>query len=182
MNFICSYKSPKSNNFQYISALKNFVLPKNLNKPLFIIGDLNIDLLKDQNGQFCSDKGAQLNEMCEIFKLKFFVKLPTRIAHYKNKLTNNIRTSISLIDVVLHNNELISDVVNIDCPFSDQKFVVIAINSKTCVEMDFTMTCRNLSEKNMSKIVDTIAKINFHPIKTLKTVNEKYAMFASLLL
>ena len=103
-------------------------------------------------------------------KILNFVQLPTSIAHYKNKLTYNIRTS--LIDVVLHNNELISDVVNIDCPFSDQKFVVIAINSKTCVEMDFTMTCRNLSEKNMSKIVDTIAKINFHPIKTLKTVNE----------
>ena len=62
MNFKCSYKSPKNNNYQYISNLENFILSKDLCKPFFIIGDM--DLLKEKTGLFLTDKGVQLHEMC----------------------------------------------------------------------------------------------------------------------
>ena len=182
INFICTYKSPKNNNFQYISNLENFFLSKDLSKPFFVIGDLNMDLLKDKTGSFYTDKGVQIHEMCENFNFKNFVNCPTRIAQYKDKVTRVVRTSTSLLDVVLHNSDLIQEIINVDCPFSDHKFVLFSINVKSIKTNEFMISCRNLSEKNMPNIVNAISEIDFGFIKKLRTVNEKYSAFSSALL
>ena len=98
INFVCTYKSPKNNNFQYISNLENFFLSKDLSKPFLIIGDLNMDPLKVKTGRFYTAKGVQLHGMSENFNFKNFVNCPTRIAQYKNKVTDVVRTSACLFD------------------------------------------------------------------------------------
>ena len=60
--------------------LENFLLTRNMSKPTFIVGDLNMDLLKNDKNLFQTDKKSQMNEMCENNYLKNFVSTATRIA------------------------------------------------------------------------------------------------------
>ena len=56
--------------------------------------------------------------------LKQAVIEPTRICtkYYSN--TNQLMVSKALIDVIIHNNNLIQTVNNILCPFSDHMFIM----------------------------------------------------------
>ena len=151
--------------------LENFLLTRDMSKPTFIVDDLNMDLLKNDKNLFQTDKRSQLNKMCENNTFKNFLLTATRIAKYIHKKTGIIRTYVSLLDVVLQNSNLIKDLRVIDCPFSDHKFVIFAINVKSSKLDNFTMSCRNLSEKNLPKIVNAISEFDFNFIKRLSTVD-----------
>lgn len=49
--FISAYKSPKIKHDEYLDALYDFLLTRDLSLPLFIIGDLNMDLLTETKSQ-----------------------------------------------------------------------------------------------------------------------------------
>ena len=68
--------------------------------PLFIVGDLNMDLV-------CS-KGADLQDFMNMNNLSNYVKDFTRIAFVTryNSVTKKFTISKSLIDVIIHNSNL----------------------------------------------------------------------------
>lgn len=50
VNFIASYKSPSYDNLTYLSKLENLLLVIDREEPIFIIGDLNMDLMNVEKG------------------------------------------------------------------------------------------------------------------------------------
>ena len=110
--------------------------------PLFIVGDLNLDLL--------ADVGIPLKQVMDNYQLRNYVEKPTRTAHrVMNRTHKAIRRSIlkqadsaapsfaeqlsihrhssTLIDVILHNGNLVEDSDVLGCPYSDHKFVVASL-------------------------------------------------------
>ena len=70
---------------------QNYVRALSMNKPIFILGDMNCNLLKD-----CPEKRA-ITDLCNDLNLKQIIKEPTRITD----------TSQSVIDVILVSTEAV---------------------------------------------------------------------------
>ena len=77
--------------------LEEFIFLLNPDEPLFIVGDLNMDLK--------SNKGGELKEFLVDNNLKNFVNDYTRIARTFYKDKKEYIESKTLIDVILHNND-----------------------------------------------------------------------------
>ena len=58
VNFISASKSPSKNKFKFLLSLESFMLTQDLSQTLLIVGDLNMDLLKNINNEFVSEKGV----------------------------------------------------------------------------------------------------------------------------
>ena len=182
LNFISAYKPPKTNNFQFLTNLENFFIGQNLSLPLFIVGDLNLDLLKTEKNEYVNDRGLQQQQLLSNYNLKNYVQGITRIGHYKNQKTGVIRTSESSIDVILHNGDLLCDSTIIGCPYSDHKFVLATINIQPMTKNCFETLSRNTSKNNMTKILDAISKVDFKFITEFQDVNTKLMAFSDILL
>jgi hypothetical protein len=127
IQFISAYKSPKHNAYQFITALEKFISGLDLNEPIFIVGDLNLDILQNYTNGYVTEKGLLLREFMDNYNLKCPILYPTRVADYHNKISGITRTSRSLIDVILHNQDLIDEIIMLDCPFSDHKMLLSSI-------------------------------------------------------
>ena len=90
--------------------MENYILALDPTTPLFIVGDLNMD--------FISNNGADLQIFMDNNHLLNFVMEPTRVCTKYYSSTNSYRTSHSLIDVVLHNDNMIINVNTLGCPFA----------------------------------------------------------------
>ena len=101
-SFVCAYRSEKFGKEGLLNAITEFILTRNMELPLFIIGDLNFDL--------SSHDGSSkiLTSWMESLNLKNYVDKPTRNAKYRMKATNTVNYTSTLLDVVLHNKNLIS--------------------------------------------------------------------------
>ena len=62
------------------------MLSIDLNQPLIIIGDLNLDLLLDNNKKFVNPSDEQLQQLIHNYNLTNHVYGPTRCATYKCKI------------------------------------------------------------------------------------------------
>ena len=115
-------------------------------EPLFIIGDLNMNLL--------SDDGNDLKEFMINNDLTNSVRSPTRIQTNFYKKTNKYKTSKTLIDLVLYNqHNLAKQSIVIDCPFSDHCFVATSLDIAYVKPQLPTIMCRNLSEPVLAQIL-----------------------------
>ncbi len=112
--FICAYKPPDVCNASFLDYLQDIILGLDQNSPLFIVGDLNMDL-KSKNGN-------DLNCFMINNDYKNFVTQYTRIKTNYYKKKDKFITSKTLIDVVIHNKNNIQNIMNINCPYSDHKF------------------------------------------------------------
>ena len=113
-------------------------------EPLFIVGDLNMNLL--------SDDGNDLTNS---------VRSPTRIQTNFFKKTNSYKTSKTLIDVVLHNHHnLVKQSIVIDCPFSDHCFVATSLDIAYVKQQLPAIMCRNLSEPVLAQILLDLEKMD----------------------
>jgi hypothetical protein len=94
---------------------QNHVRALSMNKPIFILGDLNCDLLKD-----CPEKRA-ITELCNDLDLKRIVKEPTRITD----------TSQSLIEVILVSTEaVVLESGVLDSAISDHFLIYVSTKLK----------------------------------------------------
>jgi hypothetical protein len=145
-NFITAYKSPSKDNNEFLEKLENFLLLLNPYEPLFIFGDLNMDLK--------SSKGNDLAKFMSRNELKNFVDVYTRIFRKYYKETKDYKTSKTLIDVAIHNQKKIIETAAIGCPFSDHHFVIAALDFHSPKLATFSNFGRSLSEKNLFLIGD----------------------------
>ena len=86
-NFINCYKPPHQNNKNFLDELENLIYSINCNEPLFILGDLNMNLLINN----------ELTEFIINNNLANYVNKPTRISNIEKNLAQ-VHTE-TLIDV-----------------------------------------------------------------------------------
>ena len=130
-----------------------------------------------------SNKGKDLLDFMYInhFKnyIKDFTRISTKWCPYKNKYI----TSKTLIDVLLHNKDLISNTDSIECPFSDHNFILSSFqieNSKTIVNNCFLT--RNLGKSRLSKISRSIDSANMDIFNSTSVLEEKWNFFKDKIL
>ena len=161
LNFICAYKPPIYNDRLFIDNLDNLLHLYNLNDPIFIIGDLNMNLSSADN---------------HIINTNFLDFLTSnQLVNYVTKPTRSI--SDSLIDVILHNSNLILNTLVSDCPFSDHKFVTanLSLASSSNILSSFsTTTSRCLTETKLDSITKATNTINFYKLGSISDVDHRW--------
>lgn len=172
-NFITCYKAPHISDLFFLDELEELIYSFDNNHPLFIIGDLNMNLYNDNNinlARFLSNNG-----------LVNFVKNPTRTkSKYYSRHQSVIESSTS-IDLVLHNMDLVVDTQCIFCPFSDHDFVQIDLKLIKITTTNRFIFGRNLSQCNLNKITDLINKSNISIDNNVST-NENWLHFKNKIL
>ena len=136
------YRHPKalSDSFDYILSLFKEICLRN--KPVFILGDLNDDLLLQQ---------AKLHKIIKIMKLSQVIEKPTRITE----------TSKTLIDVLITNkNEMIVHTDVVPCPVADHELVCACINLSKPKRIPETKTYRCLKDYSPEILCNLILEHN----------------------
>ena len=96
----------------------------------------------------------------------------TRVARKFYKKKNKYITSKTIIDVVLHNRDLVQSTKVVNCPYSDHKFVVTKIKlPKNTNNAQSSIMGRMLNEKNVDLIVKAIKDNVNLKVNTIKLVN-----------
>ncbi len=145
-NFISSYKPPSDSKEDFICHLESLMFNFNPSEPLFIIGDLNMNLLNSD--------GDDLKDFMVNNELKNSVRSPTRTQTSFFKKRNAHKTSSTLIDVILHNDhDLLAQTLVIDCPFSDHCFVASSLRIAMVKIETPAIMCRCLTEAALENIV-----------------------------
>ena len=93
-----------------------------------------------------------------------------------------ISTSSTLIDVVIHNNDLINNCNVIDCPFSDHRFVMVNLKIEKVKYQKKSIIGRMLTSENLLKISREFDFIDFNNYFLSHSVNEKWSFLESDLL
>ena len=130
-----------------------------------------------------SKQGSELKQFMISNDLKNFVTKFTRIAtnYYSEK--DVYRTSKTLIDVILHNEEEIISTKVFGCPFSDHNFVLATLSiNLTSVGQPDPIHCRKLTESNLDKIAKEISLINYDFIDSESNTNDKWLLLKSKLI
>ena len=144
LNFISCYKAPDIDNQLFLDKLEEVLLELDNDLPLFIIGDLNMDLL--------NNKQNDLSSFIINNSLSNFVNAPTRTQIRFFEKENRISCSSTLIDVILGNNDLIENSKVVQCPFSDHDFVLAKLNLKSNVSTCDYFYTRKIDEVKIHQI------------------------------
>ena len=165
-NFIYTYRAPNLKEQLFLEKLEDFMHSLNLNEPLFIAGDLNMDYDADSNSNIC--KFIDNNDLIN------FVNKPTRISKKFYKKSNTFKQSSTLIDLLLHNGDKVDSTNVIDCPFSDHHFLLAKLDIQKSSNLLKQFECRNLSAKNIEKINTLIDEIDLKKIRIIENINDKW--------
>ncbi|RNA01855.1 RNA-directed DNA polymerase from transposon BS [Brachionus plicatilis] len=107
------------------------------------------------------------------------IESPTRTCWKYNNGINETNKSETLIDVVLHNGNLVEQAKVVNCPFSDHDFIVVNIKMVKPQEAHKTIKCRNLNNKNLEIVNDLLDKINFNRLANSDDINKKWGLIKS---
>ena len=174
-NFICGYNPHNKNSKDFNDHLEtNFLLSMNLNQNIYVIGDLNQELLSAQ--------GKLLINLIENNGFNNHIFEATRIntVYLKNK--NIFKTSRTLLDVILHNNDTIKQVLVTSCPFSDHKFVCCALGFESIAHKDPIVNMRRLNDANLIEINKLIEISDFSLMHGPDSVDQKWTFLKNSLL
>ena len=151
-----------------------FLFKIDLQQNLFILGDLNQDLF--------SEEGKKLSEFIKDFGFKQYVDEHTRVVTKHYKSTNELKTAAALLDVFIHNNNLINKTLVRECPFSDHKYVVATLESISIRPIEEFCNLRNLNVKNQEIIKNIIDNFDFSDLDNILEINEKWLSFKNRIL
>ena len=144
----CVYRHPKANaeSFTFIlDIFKNMLLR---NKPIFIFGDFNDDLLKADN---------KMSKLVNKLKLDQLVNQPTRITP----------SSASLIDLMITNKKnMITKLEVLPGPIADHEAIAVTLNMKKTKRSPIFKTFRCL--RNYSK--DILCNLLMNEVSTLNSI------------
>ena len=162
-NFISAYRPPGYDaQTEFIEEIEEYIYSLNLNEELYLIGDLNYDLL---------NKESLLHNFIKHNKLINLVNKPTRFGAQFNKDKGEYIFNESLIDVILTNSTCNSNTIIVDCPFSDHSFVLLNLELKPSKSNQSFTIGRNLSSSNLEQIKDDFNNLNFSNIFSMDSAN-----------
>jgi hypothetical protein len=171
INFVVCYKPPHQNDREFLDELEELLFGFDLTENLVVIGDLNLDLLPGNENR---NLVGFLNE----YNLENHVRGPTHSTCRYFKELDRIIVSESMIDLVLHNGNLIDNVKCIDCPFSPSlsghKFVVANFSiSHEPRPPESSFKSRRLNQNKLLKINQAIdsnlGKLNWETGEVVST-------------
>ena len=133
-------------------------------------------------------KSKPLVEFMNFMSFRNFVTDVTRKADYHLKKQNKIKTTQTLIDVVLHNQDLIISTNVVDHNISDHRMVTTYLKIDTASVkpandgIKFKCVLNNKTLQNIDKYLnDNLSILNDDVIKAV-SVNDKWLIFKNLLL
>ena len=165
-NFIATYKPPVFNNNCFLDEIETRISSIAQNLPIFIIGDLNMDLN--------SSKGDELTSFMKNNNFFNFVKNSTRTCTRFYSSTESYQTSESLLDVILHNADFVTKTDTFGCPFSDHDIVACCLNIKPSKPVQFYIILRNLCHNNLNIINNDLSLLNLDDQLNYSTPNENW--------
>ena len=170
IHFICAYKPPIYNDLLFIDNLDNLLHLFNLNDPIFIIGDLNMNLSNNELNN------TNFSDFLFTSQLVNYITEPTRTVtkYYEN--SNSFHTSDSLIDVIIHNSDLFLSTKVTECPFSDHKFVSakIAFDTHDNSLSVASLTSRCITTTKLDTITNATNKLNYAFINSISDVDNRW--------
>ncbi len=174
-NFICCYNPHVEHSKKFFDTLENhFIMNLDLSLDLFIIGDLNNDLL---NNNF-----NHLSRFMKQYNLNNAFIEPTRTVTKFYKKSMTYKTSSTLIDVILTNKLQAVDSLVFSCPFSDHCFVGACYNLEMDAVDEPFVWRRNLSKYKVERIIELINEIPIDLVCTGKSIDEMWILFKSSLI
>ena len=69
-------------------------------------------------------KGNDLKKFLVDNQLKNYINGSTRIKQVFYEKSQSFKTTKTLIDVIIHNQDLVLEAKTLNCPFSDHKFIM----------------------------------------------------------
>lgn len=140
LTFISSYNPHFKYSKKYLLHLEHILTSLNLKSNTLLIGDLNHDLL--------SNNGNNLLSLMSSYNFTNFNNKPTRISN----------DSTTLLDVLFANcDNIISNSDVFDCPFSDHRFLVAALNIDSISSGSVTIETRQLNDEKISLISNKLS-------------------------
>ena len=162
---ICTaYRPPNTPLDCFDSDFSNtLVAALSYNKPIYILGDLNCNVLRSQ------DPAAQaLVNFCTSFNLSQVVNQPTRITE----------TSESLIDVILASNKnLVKETEVVPSSISDHDLIYAVLNLKRCPQTPTYITTRSYKNYQRDAFIHDLSQVPWHIIETFDDVEDSLHAF-----
>ena len=158
------YRPPQSN-VSYWQKFENNIQPIiDLNIPIFLGGDFNVDMLVSQS--------SHLGNILTRLNLVNVVQEPTRITS----------TSATCIDLIITNRpNLILDVNVLPNFCSDHCPVSVDINIKTSKQMCYKRKVKKYDHADFNSISNEIENTDWSNLFDSKAINENYSNFVSIL-
>lgn len=122
-NIIACYKPPDQDDEYFLNEIDDFTFNFDLNENLLIIGDINMNMLEGPK------QNQNIIDYLINNDLTQNIKEPTRVCTKYYEKTNEIKCSETILDLVISNNDFISDTHVLACPFSDHKFVQVNLKA-----------------------------------------------------
>ena len=157
-NIIACYKPPDQDDDYFLEEIDDFTFNFNLNDNLLIIGDINMNMLDGPN------QNQNIIDYLINNELTQNIKEPTRICTKYYEKTKEIKCSESILDLVISNNDFISDTHVLACPFSDHKFVQVNLKVNAIKPKKQFIIGRNYSIKNIEEITKKITELDLNEI------------------
>ena len=152
-DFILSYKPPNESNEEFLEYQHSFIMNLDNSNPIFLIGDLNMDLL--------TTKGDVLRQFMVDVNMKNYVTSPTRECKYNMKESGTIKETSTLLDVIIHNNNVVKSTNVLPCPFSDHKFIMANLSLNRKKNANQEIFSRGLTETKVLEIVEAVNNQSF---------------------
>ena len=168
---VCNFYRPPQSNKEFFDALETQIGDAKENGlPIFLLGDMNIDLLNTSNPHL-----YEVNNLKRLFDLVQLIGAPTRI----------ITSSSTLIDHIYSSNpDIVIEAKSHPCPISDHNIVYCRIRTtiNRFNKPTSTRLCRIYRKISDENLIIFFSNVNWHGFYSQKDVNQKWIWFHSLLL
>jgi hypothetical protein len=160
---VCVYRSPDGDFSIFLRNLESVIQKVKVRKRwLILCGDWNINFVKE------SSNLSDVQELLTLYNLVNTVRTPTRVT----------KNSASLIDVVITDKEIISDVATvIDLGFSDHKAQVLQITVNRRLKKFKVITSRQYTEKRVEEFKYMLSKESWQEVYQTLEVNSALQIF-----
>ena len=154
------YRPPQGNIETFIQVLEDILTSMDLSKiELFIMGDLNIDILERKN-----PNTKKLLELIKTFGLRQLIKTPTRYSKDKN----------SLIDVIITNSDFISNSGVCDVNLSDHQMIIATRKKARAKKQKCDFKGRSYRNYNKQTFQNLIINAEWNSFLLQETVTGKW--------
>jgi len=166
--FISSYNPHFRYSKDYLAYLEELLFSYNLkflNSNIFLIGDLNMDLL--------TANGEKLISLMNSFNY----------ISYQNKATHFNKNSNTCLDVAFCNEKsVIIAVDSFKCPYSDHDCVLLALSAKASKSGATTIETRSLNEEKLNAIDEALSFAPFSVLDSIDEIDDQFYFFKKLIL
>lgn len=160
------YRPPNSNKEAFISSFEDTINAFNKEDYLFILGDMNIDLLSTDHCPF----RKRYMDIIHAYDFLQVVSSPTRMGNMKNSLLDHLIIKKGL-------SHYTSRVI--DVPFSDHEAILCAWDTELDIneQLHCTYTYRCMNNFDEKAFQHSLRNLHWNDVLQNKTLNEQWNLF-----